>query len=693
MQGENESESSRPSSSGNNFTTKIESDLGYSDSRSQRIDMRKARIEMARQSKLKPAMIEESTKKKAVENEQLSLSAKQIEESRRRLQEAKDAMYDSVTNVRVAVEAAEAARRVNERRKSEERKAKIEYEEKTEKEALKKISASWALGETMKYPHSLRELLTNQKEECDRLIERKNKLAAEFIAELKAKDEEYVKELKRQTEEIDELLIRIRNHDKNFQNVSREELKSIEKAFMQERANILNEQSEEIQKLLNERRTKETIHDSEDYNVVKIKLETDVQVLEQQLQQMKATYQLNTEKLEYNYQVLKKRDDENMIIINHHKRKITKSTDILNNLKAKLAKQEKQYNDDYQLLAEEYKRLTEQVKQLEKKFHHFQKSDQIRFQQVWDMNEEDVKELMRKILHADQIIHQQHLNLPWKPPVDDIHYFNLKDVVPSKKHALLSSSDKLENNSFRVSIPILDQSYAAANEIILNQDISSISYDGFSKPIKKILDLLSKEASFLVEDKLNQLLMPLNQSEKSLMKLDSIFKALHIRNLQDIERLSHYFIKEDVKVPTNPKELTDEFYISILIDSSQVVKSIKKFVEDSKLKFKKGNLNALSNEILNQTKNHDIKATLDSQKLYWEKMKTILTDENYETWKQVYNEMQKYNVALTDRWKLFHEIQDIKTQNEELKILLRKYLTAKINDELQIPPTKVLLGA
>jgi dynein regulatry complex protein 1 len=49
------------------------------------------------------------------------------------------------------------------------------------------------------------------------------------------------------------------------------------------------------------------VHDAEEYNLVKIKLETDVQVLEQQLQQMRATYQLNTEKLEYNHQVLKKR--------------------------------------------------------------------------------------------------------------------------------------------------------------------------------------------------------------------------------------------------------------------------------------------------------------------------------------------------------------------------------------------------
>ena len=62
------------------------------------------------------------------------------------------------------------------------------------------------------------------------------------------------------------------------------------------------------------------IHDAEEYNLVKIKLETDVKVLEQQLQQMRATYQLNIEKLEYNYQVLKKREEENGTILSSQKK-------------------------------------------------------------------------------------------------------------------------------------------------------------------------------------------------------------------------------------------------------------------------------------------------------------------------------------------------------------------------------------
>lgn len=67
------------------------------------------------------------------------------------------------------------------------------------------------------------------------------------------------------------------------------------------------------------------------------------QVLEQQLQMMKATYQLNLEKLEYNFQVLKKRDEENTITKSQQKRKITRLQDVLNNLRQKLMKQEKQF--------------------------------------------------------------------------------------------------------------------------------------------------------------------------------------------------------------------------------------------------------------------------------------------------------------------------------------------------------------
>ena len=63
------------------------------------------------------------------------------------------------------------------------------------------------------------------------------------------------------------------------------------------------------------------------------RLESDIQNLEQHLEAMRATYQLNQEKLEYNYRILSERDHENQITINQQKRKISRQRDVLSNLK------------------------------------------------------------------------------------------------------------------------------------------------------------------------------------------------------------------------------------------------------------------------------------------------------------------------------------------------------------------------
>lgn len=75
--------------------------------------------------------------------------------------------------------------------------------------------------------------------------------------------------------------------------------------------------------------------DAVEYNAVKAKLTNDIHQLEQQLEQMRATYLLNTEKLDYNYQVLKKRSEENAVTISHQKRKITRTQDAITTLRKK----------------------------------------------------------------------------------------------------------------------------------------------------------------------------------------------------------------------------------------------------------------------------------------------------------------------------------------------------------------------
>jgi dynein regulatory complex protein 1 len=151
----------------------------------------------------------------------------------------------------------------------------------------------------------------------DDLLATKGKLIQEYSNEIKSKDDEYVKELKRQSEEIELLADRMNKQYMAFQVSFVEELELIEKAFVEERQELISKNYKEAESLMDKRSKNEEyvyiyinsirkfleersyriedhieqldllrVQDSEEYNLVKIKLETDVQVLEQQLQQV-----------------------------------------------------------------------------------------------------------------------------------------------------------------------------------------------------------------------------------------------------------------------------------------------------------------------------------------------------------------------------------------------------------------------
>ena len=191
-------------------------------------------------------------------------------------------------------------------------------------ERFEEIARKWSEQRDHRVPQALQQLLKEQKTACDVMLEEKGRLIAEFQEELKAKDEQYVRHLKRQAEDVDLLLERMEEQTRSLMRTYREELGEIEQAFETERRGVLESQwaawddstgqraereGDYLQE--RERRIEENeaqlqhlrVRNMEEFNRIKTKLETDIQVLQQQIQQMKATFQLNAEKLEYNFQV------------------------------------------------------------------------------------------------------------------------------------------------------------------------------------------------------------------------------------------------------------------------------------------------------------------------------------------------------------------------------------------------------
>lgn len=729
----------------------------------ERIAARRIRIQRRLEAAKREASGEDSTKKKPVDSEKDALkSRKQMEDSRQRLVKLKSDGTELVTNVHVAADGRESMRRLEEEEQRRQRNEKLEAEAKSATEKFEEITKKWEYALSKEIPQDLHSMLMEQKTACDSMIDEKNKLIHDFQQELKSKDDQYVKDLKKAAEDVDLMVERMDEQMKQLTKAYREELTQIEKAFVTERAELIENNCKKWDGAMQQRRDKEVeymesrrkrvedyenqlqtlrVQDAEEYNMVKIKLETDVQILEQQLQQMKATYQLNQEKLEYNFQVLKKRDEENTITKSQQKRKITRLQDVLNNLKQKLAKQEKQYREDNQALTDDYKRITEQFRELQKKSRHFQTTDQKKFQDIWSMNEEQVRELVHSVMEEDRIIHEHQLGLPWAPP--DMSFMDISrpmEPAVGQKEKQMSATQMAHEIMSGAGTEDGEDDDQDQGSVVreFQQDGQNARRKLSAKTIKAILELICDEAGFLVESKLTKLLAPLERDEQSLMKLDAIFAALGVDTEDDIYLLSSYFLnriqggregeqvkevhvskegaeEEDIEEEkghleetgsiTEEGEKKDEegsVVLSVdekasqsssvkahlsemmhLIHPNEVVKALRQFVHENRQPQKEFKRQSLK---LGVGVGRD--AILDER--FWQQMASVIDSKKERVWTGLLDGFEKYQAVLTERASLIQETDALRQQNAELRMLLHQYVNSRVNQELEIPPTRIL---
>jgi dynein regulatory complex protein 1 len=138
--------------------------------------------------------------------------------------------------------------------------------------------------------------------------------------------------------------------------------------------------------------------DANKQNETKIKLETEMQILEKCMEDMKAIYTLNEEKLKFNYEVLFEREGVNKKMkktLNNRKRraKIT-----LGEVTKQFRIQSQRFQSDNIALTNEYKQFTAWFKDLQKKYERFEKSDDNRIKEVWSMNDQEARNLVEKIM-------------------------------------------------------------------------------------------------------------------------------------------------------------------------------------------------------------------------------------------------------------------------------------------------------
>ena len=661
----------------------------------ERIKIRRQRI-ASRQASEDP---EKGDQRNEKSEEQLKSKGSQaVADSLASLDKKKFDGIDRVTMIRVTADWRETQRRVKEEKQKQDRLQRLQEEAVRSGKANAAVEMRWAELLDQNMPQELHNDIEAQKAACAEIIASKDGVIREFQFQLKGKDEEYVKALKEQTEDVQELLNRMRHEFKELQEAYEAELESIEDAYLTERDELLQSNRKHIDDLFEKRREMELtymekknqreeqyqkeiedllVKDSEEYAKLKIKLETDIQTLEQQLEEMRATYQLNTEKLEYNYRVLTERDNENSNTLNQLKRKQNKLKDMLSAIVQKYHDtdtRDRKKNDE---LTEEYRRITKQYRDLQAKFRHFEVSDKQRYDAVFAMHEDDVNDLVAKVLKADEIIHKQQLGWDWQAP-------------------------DLEN--------VKNQERKAGDPAPVQQkDAGGIVIPGHK--LRGMIELLCCEAGFLIEPKVKEALAKLTPEEAELAQAESLLRALGVNDDRDVAQLMNHFFVADTRKKkkvsdsesedddddddddkTNEEPAPDAMrQLQTIIAADDVIKAVTDFVHERRqtLEAQSGVAAMAGSPTSAATRAANKKQQL-LEREFWQRQSDVVSNKTFRVWKQLETHLQKYNDILNQRASEISKVQGLQDQNAALKNLLNQYLGAKVNDDLIVPPSQTI---
>ncbi|CAM9158979.1 unnamed protein product, partial [Hapterophycus canaliculatus] len=550
------------------------------------------------------------TSKDDEETAACSLSQQQVADSLGHLDKKKGRGIDAVTAVRVSADDRETQRRMAEEHARQERLQRLQQEE-----AVRSGKQNAAVE--MRWAELLDE---NMPQELHRNIEEQKAACAEIVAS--------------KAEDVEELLERMRTEFRELQEEYEVELEAVEEVFLQEREAMLASNKAEVDGLFERRKEMELAYmeckqkrqeqyqeeiealltrDGEEHTKLKIKLETDIQTLEQQLEEMRATYQLNTEKLEYNYRVLTERDMENSATLSHQKRKLTKLKDALSGLVQRYQETDTRDKKRNEELTEEFRRITKQYNDMQAKFRHFEISDNNRYEQVWSMHREEVLEAITKVLQADEIIHQQQLGWEWKAPnMELLAELDVNSVAAAKAGGGPGGVGAGVVSAIAAGSAGAGQSASAVVTQTAGGSGGGDGADADDDPdrptkattrvsgtrVKAVLRLLSQEAGFLVDPGVKDALDAMTTDEAQLVSAVSMLKALGVEEQPDIEELMRYFFGSDVPEPDaedipsmaafralglDPDREPEALKVLLtIIQPDSVVSAIHSFVKDRK---------------------------------------------------------------------------------------------------------------
>ena len=162
----------------------------------------------------------------------------QIVDSLNALDALKYDTINDVTDIRVQTDDRESRRRIVEEAKRDQRLNGLRAEAISSTSKTEELTNYWNELDDIHMPQALQAEIDKQRNSCNEIIASKDRLIRQFQQELKIKDEEYVKMLKSQAEDIEILIKRMRTQFYQLRTQYENQLDNVEQQFLKERDEV-----------------------------------------------------------------------------------------------------------------------------------------------------------------------------------------------------------------------------------------------------------------------------------------------------------------------------------------------------------------------------------------------------------------------------------------------------------------------
>ncbi|XP_004536331.1 dynein regulatory complex protein 1 homolog [Ceratitis capitata] len=645
---------------------------------------------------------------------------RQLEESDHKLQDLLEFGQELVTNVKVANEKREHMRREYEAERNQLLSKDLQKESIESIARFNEIAAKWSELEEFKEPMALFEHLEEQKEKVAALMASKDSLIEQCQKEIDRINAKYYTDQMAQANDVRCLVERIDRQIEVIKLAYQSHLEILENTISEERETIAFTEANKWNKFYDDMadsektkfdlaKQKEEFYAAEVARIAavqeeltcstRIRLEKEAEMLEWELRNVRNTVLMNSEKLDYNYQVLQKRNEENIVISNQQKRRLAKLNENIASLKIKINAVNKQHENKLQRFLTEIQKLHESISDLELKAQQFRSNNKRKFDLVWAINYKELKDLLTKIYEIDRILYEQQLAIPWTEP--NVDWTDINETAKKSHDNVLKSVKKKRKSSApppRICEEILERGL-----------------------VRNILRKIADRAGFLIEEKLFKILEPYSEAEKTVVRLDNIFIALRVDNVKMISKLTECFLPyaycpncphglpkeamqdfyrigrefEDMVAPDDDLDVDPEFDPTnedkgedqlskcydklkkhprcknhhLVVEPVFVLMALNEFTKkqmQQQMSYKKF---LEENELLSNT----IPFDGETIKSFWGKFKDYFPEEKRKLWMTLEHGLNHYVEVLKQRTKLDKECAFLRRQNMELKHLLQKF--------------------